>query len=161
MALFVLIYSWYVLAQACVWWYVEREISILIDLVTILGLLNLSIKCSGMPGIIHALRIVVPSPTGRRIFYLVLTLARKNMEDHSPVRKWKTPKHSLSILVLFLSLLGFHLSGHGYSLSNQLTEKQIMFFIIFSRICCRSNESYANYNFHWSSTVSASNSICS
>ena len=33
-------------------------------------------------------------------------------------------KTFLRILILFLSLLGFHLSGHGYSLSNQLTRRQ-------------------------------------
>ena len=33
-------------------------------------------------------------------------------------------KTFLRILVLFMSLLGFHLSGHGYSLSSQLTKRQ-------------------------------------
>ena len=44
-------------------------------------------------GSTSALRDAVPSPTGRRIFHLVLTLARVNMEDHSPLRRWRMLKH--------------------------------------------------------------------
>ena len=49
--------------------------------------------CSGMPGT-PALRITVPSPTGRMTFPLVLTLARTSMEDLSPLRRWRTLRHS-------------------------------------------------------------------
>ena len=39
-------------------------------------------------------------------------------------------KTFLRILILFLSLLGFHLSGHGYSLLAQLTSRQCPSFVI-------------------------------
>ena len=48
---------------------------------------HLYIRCSSMPGSTSVLRDGVPSPTGRRIFHLVLTWVRGNMEDPSPLRK--------------------------------------------------------------------------
>ena len=46
-----------------------------------------------MPGSTSVLRIAVPSPTGRMTFLLRLTLARANMKDLSPLRRWRTPRH--------------------------------------------------------------------
>ena len=34
------------------------------------------------------------SPTGRRIFHFVLTWVRTSMEDHLPLRRWRTPRRS-------------------------------------------------------------------
>ena len=42
----------------------------------------------------------------------------RSMEDHSPLRRWRTPRHfcalSCSSCHYWGSLLGFHLSGHGF-----------------------------------------------
>ena len=58
------------------------------------------------------------------IFLLALTLARTCMEDHSPLRRWRIPCHSLLFLLFTLYILGFHLSGHGYSSVKQLMKVQ-------------------------------------
>ena len=51
-------------------------------------------KFSSTLGSTRSLSIAVPSPTGRRIFHAVLTWGRTNMEDHSPMRRWRTLRHS-------------------------------------------------------------------
>ena len=52
-----------------------------------------STKCSSTLGSTRSLSVAVPSPTGRRIFHAVLTWERTSMEDHSPMRRWRTPRH--------------------------------------------------------------------
>ena len=46
-----------------------------------------------MPQTTPVLRIMVSSPTGRMTFPLALTSARTSLEDHSPLRRWRTPRH--------------------------------------------------------------------
>ena len=60
-----------------------------------------------MPGSTRSLSIAVPSPTGRRIFHLVLTWGSTSMEDHSPLRRWRTPRHSYAYSFYFCLCLAF------------------------------------------------------
>ena len=73
-----------------------------------------------VPGSTSVLRTAVPSPTGRRTFLLVLTWVRGPFTTEE-VEDTKT---FFSILLVLLSMLGFHLSGHGYSLADQLMRDQ-------------------------------------
>ena len=54
----------------------------------------ISTECLSMLGSTRFPSVAVPSPIGRRIFHLVLTWVRTSMEDHSPPRRWRTPKQS-------------------------------------------------------------------
>ena len=47
-----------------------------------------------MLGYTKFLNGVVPSPIGRKIFHLILIWVRITMEDHSPLRRWRTLRHS-------------------------------------------------------------------
>ena len=60
----------------------------------VLTLSKLPTKCSSTLGSTRSLSVAVPSPTGRRIFHAVLTWERTSMEDHSPMRRWRTLRHS-------------------------------------------------------------------
>ena len=88
---------------------------------------RISTKSSSILGNTRFLSIAVPSPTGRRIFHLVLTWGRTSMEDHSPMRRWRTPRQFLRILPLLLCLYGYHLAGDGYSAPEQLPEDQLSY----------------------------------
>ena len=52
------------------------------------------LKYSWILGTTRSLSIAVPSPTGKRIFHIVLTWAKTNMEDHLPMRRWRTLRYS-------------------------------------------------------------------
>ena len=60
-----------------------------------------------MPGSISAPKIAVPSPTGRRTFHLVLTWGRTSTEGRSPLRRWRTPRHSYAFSFCFYHCWGF------------------------------------------------------
>ena len=98
----------------------SRSTSLLSQLVTIPS--PQSIKCSSMPGSTSALRDAVPSPTGRRIFHLVLTWARANMEPFT-TEEVEDVKTFLLLSLVLASLFGFHLADNGYSVVQQLNYK--------------------------------------
>ena len=67
-----------------------------------------------------SLSIAVPSPTGRRIFHVVLTLERTSMGGPFTNEEVEDTKTFLRILPLLLCLFGYHLAGDGYSAPEQL-----------------------------------------
>ena len=76
-----------------------------------------------MPGSTSVLRIEVPSPTGKRTFHLVLTLAKASMEGSFTTEKVENVKTFIQLFLVVISLFGFHLFDNGYSVIWQLNFK--------------------------------------
>ena len=77
-----------------------------------------------MHGSTSVLSIAVHSPTGRKTFRLALTWGRAKYGGPFTTEEVEDTKTFFSILLLLLTLVGFHLSAHGYSILNQLMREQ-------------------------------------
>ena len=76
-------------------------------------------------GSTRSLSIAVPSPTGRRIFHVVLTLAKNKYGGPFTNEEVEDTKTFLRILPLLLCLFGYHLAGDGYSAPEAAPEDQL------------------------------------
>ena len=76
-----------------------------------------------MLGSTSALRDAVLSPTGRRIFHLVLTYGKSKYGGPFTTEEVEDVKTFLLLLLVLVSLFGFHLAGNGYSLLQHLNCK--------------------------------------